>query len=115
MRFLKNPFSDARPGANPLSAAPRPVLVPVANDAPESLSMPVSELQRRAQEAELALARTDGRLHTALTSAALGMWELDLRTDTTHWINDWCVGLNLDPCEGQNHTARWAALIHADD
>ena len=43
------------------------------------------------------------------------MWDLDLRTDTTHWINDWCLRVNLDPCEGPNHTARWAANIHPDD
>src|SRR6185295_18053187 len=115
MRFLRNPFGDARPAAGPLSPATRPALVPVAHDGTAPVSMPVSELQRRALEAEHALACTDMRLRTALASAALGMWELDLRTDTTHWINDWCAGLNLDPCEGLNHTARWAQLIHPDD
>src|SRR5262245_11228581 len=119
MRFLKNPFGDARPGANPLTAPTRPALVPVPNEAADSalapVSMPVSELQRRAFEADQALARSDLRLRTALASTALGMWELDLRTDTTQWVNNWCADLNLDPCDGQNHTARWAALIHPDD
>jgi two-component system, LuxR family, sensor kinase FixL len=116
MRFLRNPFGDARTAASPLStAASRPALVDVVTDGSAPVPLPVSELQRRALEAEHALARTDLRLRTALSSAALGMWELDLRTDTTHWINDWCAELNLDPCEGQNHTARWARLIHPDD
>src|SRR5262245_20825449 len=115
MRFLRNPFGDARTAADSLTSAARPTLVPVANDAAAPVSLPVSELQRRAIEAEQALACTDTRLRTALSSAALGMWELDLRTDTTHWINDWCSSINLDPCDGQNHTARWAQLIHPDD
>jgi len=113
MRFLRNPFGDARTAVDSLSTAARSALVPAANGAP--VSMPVSESQRRALEAEHALACSDLRLRTALASAALGMWELDLRTDTTHWVNDWCAGVNLDPCEGQNHTARWAAHIHPDD
>src|SRR5262245_51003988 len=102
MRFLKNPFGDGRSAATPLNPATRPALVPVPTEG-APVSMPVSELHRRTLEAELALTRSDQRLRTTLAGAALGMWELDLRTDTTEWINDWCAELNLDPCEGPNH------------
>jgi PAS domain S-box-containing protein len=45
----------------------------------------------------------------------MGMWEMDLRTDHTRWVNDWYEQFQLDPCPGQDHIARWDAAIHPDD
>lgn len=57
----------------------------------------------------------DVRLQTALWGAEMGLWELDLRTDTTSWSDDWCERFDLDPCAGHDHLARWDSRIHSED
>jgi PAS domain S-box-containing protein len=44
-----------------------------------------------------------------------GFWDLDLDKDEIHWWNDWCATVNVDPCNGPNHTPRWDEQIHVED
>ena len=60
-------------------------------------------------------ARVEARLATAVWGAGMGLWELDLQNDCTRWFSDWCDGMNLDPCDGPDHVARWDAHVHPDD
>ncbi len=54
-------------------------------------------------------------LALALHGADFGFWEHDLARDEIHWYNDWCAMLDIDPCVGPGHFARWSAYIHPDD
>ena len=92
MRFLKTHFGEGR-AASPPSADLQTVVVP--NPAPG--------LQK------------DPRLEVALWGASLGLWETDFRTDRTHWYDDWCERVDLDPCEGHDHAARWDDYVHPED
>ncbi len=60
-------------------------------------------------------ARVQARLATAVWGAGMGLWELDLQGDCTRWFGDWCDRLDLDPCDGRDHVARWDAHVHPDD
>jgi signal transduction histidine kinase len=60
-------------------------------------------------------ARVEARLTTAVWGAGMGLWELDLKNDRTRWFSDWCDRMNLHPCDGADHVARWDAHIHPDD
>jgi two-component system sensor kinase FixL len=92
MRFLKNHFGEGRATSTPTAESPpRPA-------APDS-----------------GRTGSDPRLEVALWGADLGLWETDLRTDTTRWYDDWCERFNLDPCEGRDHAARWDRYVHPDD
>lgn len=51
----------------------------------------------------------------ALHGADFGFWEHDLLRDEIHWYNDWCAMLDIDPCLGPGHFARWAAQTHPED
>jgi len=89
MRFLKTHFGEGR-----------------------AASPPSADLQQ--------LGLTDGpdkdpRLEVALWGAGLGLWETDFRTDLTHWYDDWCQHIDLDPCEGHDHAARWDEYVHPED
>ncbi len=57
----------------------------------------------------------DPRLEVALWGAGLGLWETDFRTDLTRWYDDWCERIDLDPCEGHDHAARWDEYVHPED
>lgn len=67
------------------------------------------------KRAVLELRSSEARLETAVWGAGMGLWEMDFRTGTTRWFSDWCDRLNLDPCDGKDHVARWDSLIHPDD
>lgn len=67
------------------------------------------------KRAERELLSSEARLETAVWGAGMGLWEHDFRCDDTRWYSDWCDRLDLDPCEGQDHTRRWDANIHAED
>jgi PAS domain S-box-containing protein len=54
-------------------------------------------------------------LALALHGADFGFWEHDLIGDEIHWYNNWCAMLDIDPCLGPGHFARWTARIHPDD
>lgn len=88
MRFLKNHFRDSRATPVPPNAAPRGGTASAAGDA---------------------------RLEIALWGADMGLWEMDIPNDTTHWVSNWCERLELDPCDGADHLARWRVRIHSDD
>jgi PAS domain S-box-containing protein len=62
-----------------------------------------------------ALERSESRFAHAVWGSSVGMWEHDIRTDTLYWWNDWCVGVDLDPCAGPRHSERWYARTHSDD
>jgi PAS domain S-box-containing protein len=67
------------------------------------------------KRAEVALQSSEARLETAVWGAGMGLWELDFRTEQTRWFSDWCVRLDIDPCDGRDHVARWDANLHPDD
>ncbi len=62
-----------------------------------------------------ALLRSESRLAQAVWGTSVGLWEHEIGTDSLHWWNDWCVGIDLDPCDGANHTARWNECVHPED
>jgi PAS domain S-box-containing protein len=62
-----------------------------------------------------ALEHSEARLAHAIWGSSVGLWDHDVANDWLHWWNDWCVGLDLDPCHGANHSVRWDALVHPDD
>jgi PAS domain S-box-containing protein len=62
-----------------------------------------------------ALEHSESRFAHAVWGTSVGFWDQDLATDTVHWWNDWCAGVDLDPCDGPNHSARWDRYVHPDD
>jgi PAS domain S-box-containing protein len=110
MRFLKYPFGDGRAAAASLTGvarAARERLTPLA----DPLAPPVSG----SETIDALKDYSDARLQAVLWASDMGLWEIDLGTDTTRWFNDWCVRFDLEPCEGRNHVARWDAAIHPED
>ena len=97
MRFLKNHFGDGRAVSTPPADMA---------SAPAKSSQPATKA---------VIGSGNDRLDVALWGAGLGLWETDFRTDTTVWANDWCQRLDLDPCEGHDHAARWDAHVHPED
>jgi len=75
------------------------------------LCMYVDERHRTAQ----ALARSESRFELALWGTQVGFWDVNAVTDEMHWWNDWCASINVDPCEGREHSLRWNEQIHPDD
>lgn len=67
------------------------------------------------KQAEAALRDSQIRLDTTMWATQIGFWELDVNTDQTQWLNNWCEVLGVDPCEGNDHVDRWDARIHPDD
>jgi PAS domain S-box-containing protein len=67
------------------------------------------------KQAEAALRDSQIRLDTTMWATQIGFWELDLDTDQTIWLNNWCDALGIDPCDGNDHVDRWDARIHPDD
>jgi len=67
------------------------------------------------KRAETELRSSEARLETAVWGAGMGLWEMDFRTESTRWFSDWCARLELFPCDGGDHVARWDANIHPDD
>ncbi len=53
-----------------------------------------------------ALERSESRFAHAVWGTSVGFWDHDIATDTVHWWNDWCASVDLDPCEGANHSRR---------
>jgi len=62
-----------------------------------------------------ALERSESRFAHAVWGTSVGFWDHDLATDTVRWWNDWCAGVDLDPCDGPNHSKRWDVNVHPDD
>src|SRR3984957_8545520 len=62
-----------------------------------------------------ALERSESRFAHAVWGTSVGFWDHDLATDTVHWWNDWCAGVDLDPCDGPDHSERWDVNVHPDD
>jgi len=60
-------------------------------------------------------ARLEARLETAVWGTGIGLWEIDFVHDRTRWFGDWCERMNIDPCDGNDHVARWDANLHPDD
>lgn len=68
-----------------------------------------------AKRAEAHLRSSESMLETAAWGAGIGLWEKNLQTGATRWFNDWCERHDIDRCEGENHIARWHALMHPDE
>lgn len=62
-----------------------------------------------------ALERSEARLAHAVWGSSVGLWDHDVAKDWLHWWNDWCADVDLDPCDGANHSVRWDAHVHPDD
>ena len=60
-------------------------------------------------------ARLEARLETAVWGTGIGLWEIDFVHDRTRWFGDWCERMNIDPCDGKGHVARWDANLHPED
>ena len=60
-------------------------------------------------------ARLEARLETAVWGTGIGLWEIDFVHDRTRWFGGWCERMNIDPCDGQHHVARWDAHVHPED
>jgi PAS domain S-box-containing protein len=106
MRFLKHPFGDGGAAVRATLAA-RPAPLPGGSSASES--------ERSVSPAKGSAISDDARLQAVLWGASMGMYEMDVRAGTTHWLNDWCERFELDPCAGHDHVNRWDAAIHPDD
>ena len=62
-----------------------------------------------------ALAHSESKFELAVWGTQVGFWDINTVTDEVHWWNDWCASIDLEPCEGPNHRARWNERIHPDD
>jgi PAS domain S-box-containing protein len=62
-----------------------------------------------------ALAQSESRFELALWGTHMGFWDVNAVTDEMHWWNDWCASIDVDPCEGLEHTLHWNEQIHPDD
>jgi PAS domain S-box-containing protein len=68
-----------------------------------------------AKRAEAHLRSSEHMLETAAWGAGIGLWETNFITDTTRWFNDWCDRHDIDPCDGDDHVARWDDNLHPDE
>jgi PAS domain S-box-containing protein len=55
------------------------------------------------------------RFQLAVRGTEFGFWDLDLVSSEIIWWNDWCAGVDLDPCAGAGHAERWDANVHPED
>ena len=60
-------------------------------------------------------ALADSQLRRALSSSQVGSWTRDLVHSTARVDAAWCAALDIDPCDGPDHLARWSRRIHPDD
>lgn len=81
-------------------------------DSDDGLRVIWSFVDRRSDEP---YPENEGRLAHAAWGSSVGLWDHDIAKDWLHWWNDWCAGVDLDPCQGSNHSMRWDANIHPDD
>lgn len=63
---------------------------------------------------EHALLASEARLSMAIWGGSFGLWEMDVATQRTRWLGDWCEREDLDPCEA-DHVNSWDSHIHPDD
>jgi PAS domain S-box-containing protein len=68
-----------------------------------------------AKRAEAHVASSEHMLETAAWGAGIGLWEMNLVTDTTRWFNDWCDRHDIDPCDGPDNVERWDSSLHPDE
>jgi len=58
---------------------------------------------------------SDSQRRRALSSSQVGTWHRDLAVGIARVDASWCASVDIDPCEGADHLARWARRIHPDD
>jgi PAS domain S-box-containing protein len=63
---------------------------------------------------EQALLASEARLSMAIWGGSFGLWEMDVATQRTRWLSDWCEREDLEPCEA-DHVNSWDSHIHPDD
>ncbi|HNR22695.1 MAG TPA: PAS domain-containing protein [Steroidobacteraceae bacterium] len=51
----------------------------------------------------------------ALSASQVGAWHCNLQSGEGGVDAAWCAALQLDPCTGPGHLARWAKHVHPDD
>ena len=66
------------------------------------------------KRAEEALHASERHFEAAVWGTEVGVWETD-GEGRSRWLNDWCEGLDLDPCDGANQIHRWRSCVHPDD
>ena len=57
------------------------------------------------------LERGRSRFAHAVWGTSVGFWDHDIASDVVHWWNNWCATVDLDPCEGDNHSSQWDADV----
>lgn len=62
-----------------------------------------------------AAAISDTARAMALGAAQVGAWHRHLQSGAGSVDALWCSALDVDPCVGEDHDARWQKLIHPDD
>jgi PAS domain-containing protein len=73
----------------------------------------VSDSERH--HTEQALAHSESKFELAVWGTQVGFWDINTVADEVHWWNDWCASIDLDPCAGSDHRARWNEGIHPTD
>ncbi len=67
------------------------------------------------KQAEVALRESEIRLDATMWATQIGFWDMNVTTDHTIWLNNWCEAIGLDECSGHDHVDRWDSRIHPDD
>ncbi|MGH8265429.1 MAG: PAS domain-containing protein [Steroidobacteraceae bacterium] len=67
------------------------------------------------RHAEIALKESESRFAASLWGSQVGFWEYHITHDEMLWWNDWCETVDIDPCAGLGHIARWDDRMHPDD
>ena len=52
---------------------------------------------------------------SALSANQVGLWSWNFATGEGYIAGGWCNALQLDPCVGADHHARWSRQMHPDD
>ena len=61
------------------------------------------------------LQHLEQRWGLALQSAAVGVWDLDVRGETVHYSPQWKALLGYGSSDEADSTALWRSRVHADD
>lgn len=64
---------------------------------------------------EQALTHSELKFELAVWGTQVGFWDINTVADECHWWTDWCASIDLDPCDGPDHRARWNERIHPTD
>jgi PAS domain S-box-containing protein len=74
-----------------------------------------AELRRKCEQAEEALREAELRLDLTVTGSNAGLWDWDLRTNTSHYSRRWRELLGYGEDEIGGGMEDWFKLVHPDD